>query len=63
MRPHERFQDITREPAPSLVREFWLFLLNNKKWWLMPVVAAILLLGLLVFLSATPLAPFLYTIF
>jgi hypothetical protein len=48
---------------PSLMREFWLFLRENKKWWLLPLVGAILLLGALVFLSGTPVAPFIYTLF
>jgi len=48
---------------PSLLREFWLFLKQNKKWWLLPIVLVILLLGVLVYLSTTPAAPFVYTLF
>jgi hypothetical protein len=48
---------------PSLTRELWLFLKENKKWWLLPLIATILLLGALVFLSGTPAAPFIYTLF
>ena len=47
----------------SLLREFWLFLRQNRKWWLLPMVAVVLLLGLVLILSATPLSPFLYTLF
>ena len=48
---------------PSLVSEFVLFLKENKKWWLLPIVLVVLFLGALVLLSGTPLAPFIYTLF
>ncbi len=47
----------------GFVREFWEFLGQTKKWWLLPVLVVILLFGLLVFLSGTAAAPFIYTIF
>jgi hypothetical protein len=45
---------------PTLVEEFWQFLKFNKKWWLLPILVALLLLGVLVVLSGTALAPFIY---
>lgn len=48
---------------PSLLKEFWGFLMSNKKWWLIPMLLVILLLGFLVFFSGTPAAPFIYTLF
>jgi len=60
---HETFETVTQQPAPGFLAEFWMFLANNKKWWLLPIIVVILLLGLLVFLSSTPLAPFVYTLF
>ncbi len=45
---------------PTLVEEFWQFLRHNKKWWLLPILVALLLLGTLVVLSGTALAPFMY---
>lgn len=47
----------------GLVREFLQFLGHTKKWWLLPIVAIVLLFGLLVFLSGTAAAPFIYTLF
>ena len=47
----------------SLVVEFWQFLRQNKKWWLLPIVTMIFLFGVLVFLSGTAAAPFIYTLF
>lgn len=45
---------------PGLLAEFWLFLKTNKKWWLLPLLIALLLLGLLVILAGTGLTPFIY---
>jgi len=47
----------------SLLSEFWAFLKQNKKWWLLPIVFTMLLLGLLMVLSSTAAAPFIYTLF
>ncbi len=47
----------------GLVREFWDFLKDNKKWWLAPIIVSILLLGTLVLLGGTAAAPFIYTLF
>jgi len=47
----------------DLMVELWLFLRVRKKYWLLPVGVALLLLGALVAVSGTALAPFIYTIF
>jgi len=43
--------------------EFGYFLRHNKKWWLTPIVLAMLLLSVLIFLAATGAAPLIYTLF
>ena len=48
---------------PGIVREFADFLLNNKKWWLTPIILVLLLFGLLIVLSGSGAAPFIYTLF
>lgn len=48
---------------PTLMREFWVFLSQHKKWWLMPLLAVILLLGFLVIMSGSPVAAYIYTLF
>jgi hypothetical protein len=53
-------QLLADSPQPGLLREFWEFLRHNKKWWLLPILLALLLLGLLVVLSGTGLGPFIY---
>ena len=44
-------------------REFWGFLRENRKWWMIPLVVVFLLFGVLVLLSSTGFAPFVYTLF
>jgi len=48
---------------PGLVKEFWLFVKQNKKWWLLPIVIIFLLLSLLIIFAGSPVAPFIYTLF
>ena len=49
------------EEAPmGIVAEFWDFLKHEKKWWLTPIIVVLLVLGVLVFLSGTVVAPFIY---
>ena len=47
----------------GLVREFWEFLKDSKKWWLTPIIVCLLLFGALVMLGGTAAAPFIYTLF
>jgi len=54
------FRHEVNEPEPGLLAEFWAFLKESKKWWVLPILLAILLLGFLVILSGTGLAPFIY---
>lgn len=47
----------------GVIAELWGFLRENKKWWLLPIIVLLLLFGLLIMLSGTGLAPFIYTLF
>ena len=48
----------------SLLVEFAVFLKENKKLWLLPIVVVLVLLGaLLVYVQGSALAPFIYTTF
>ncbi|MBI2048881.1 MAG: hypothetical protein HY434_00830 [Candidatus Liptonbacteria bacterium] len=48
----------------SILKEFWEFLRERKKWWLVPLVVFLVLLGGIMFLSqGSVVAPFIYTIF
>ncbi len=46
------------------IREFWIFLRERKRFWILPLVMALLILGtLLVFAKGSALAPFIYSLF
>lgn len=48
----------------SLAREFLLFLREEKRWWLAPLLSVLLLLStVIVFAEGSAIAPFLYTLF
>jgi len=58
-----RFEDAAREKQSNLVSELWYFISHNKKWWLAPIIVVLLAFSVLVFLSGTAAAPFIYTLF
>lgn len=48
----------------SLIKEFFLFIKQEKKWWLVPLLFVLLIVGaMLVFASTSAIAPFLYPLF
>ena len=48
----------------GIVKEFWGFLKERKKWWLLPIIILLVLLGLLIVLTeGSAIAPFIYTLF
>jgi len=48
----------------SIIKEFFLFIKQEKKWWLVPLISVLLLVGaLIVFAGSSPLAPFIYPLF
>lgn len=44
-------------------KDLYQFLMERKKFWLIPVIIAFLLIGLLIMASGSAVAPFIYTIF
>lgn len=46
----------------NLLKGFLGFAWENKAWWIIPVIAVLLLLGLLIALGQSS-APFIYTLF
>ena len=59
----EDFARQAGESQPGLFREFWGLLRSNKKWWLLPILGALLLVGCLVFFGGTAAYPFIYALF
>jgi Family of unknown function (DUF5989) len=58
------FNEIARSRREgSFVQELFAMLRQQRKYWLMPLILVLLLLGLLITLSGTAVAPFIYTLF
>jgi hypothetical protein len=62
-RPTAFEKEAAKQSDGSLIGEFWFFLKTNKKWWLLPILIALLALGLIMVLATTAAAPFIYTLF
>jgi hypothetical protein len=62
-KPSSDFERQAQGQNAGIVKEFIDLLRHNKKWWLAPVIAALLVLGVLVVLGSTAAAPFIYTLF
>ncbi|MDA0813346.1 MAG: DUF5989 family protein [Verrucomicrobia bacterium] len=43
--------------------EFWEFLLQNKKFWMIPIIVVLLALGGLLIAGGSGFAPFIYALF
>lgn len=63
MRKSELEDALAEGSGQSLIGEFWDFLKHNKKWWLLPIVIVLMGFGLLILLSGSAAAPFIYTLF
>ena len=63
-KPREsEFESSAPAGRSSLAGEFFDFLRHNKKWWLLPIIVALMLVGVLVILGGSGAAPFIYTLF
>ena len=48
----------------AIIKEFFQFMRERKKWWIAPILIFLLLLGaLLIFANNSVLAPFIYSLF
>lgn len=57
------FEKLGKERRPGILSEFLAYVSQSRKWWLIPILLALLVLGALVFLGGTGAAPFIYTLF
>jgi hypothetical protein len=62
-KPSEFERAAAEQGRGNILGELWGFMKQNKKWWLLPLLVVLLVFGLLVLLSGTGLAPFIYTLF
>ncbi len=58
----DEFLQAATEQERGLVGEFIAFMAENKMWWLTPILVVFGLLGVLLILGATGIAPFIYTL-
>jgi hypothetical protein len=58
--PAQRFADEADRRRRGTWGELVDFLRSNKRWWLAPIVIVLLLLGVLLVLGGTALAPLIY---
>ena len=59
-------REFEREAArgrESFLTELYHFLMENKKWWMIPIFAVLLLIGVLLVAGGSGIAPFIYTLF
>jgi hypothetical protein len=48
----------------GVIGELFAFFWSNKRWWLVPMLAALFLIGVLIVLAqSSAIAPFIYTLF
>jgi uncharacterized membrane protein len=48
----------------GIVGELFAFFWSNKRWWVVPMLAALFLIGVLIVLAqSSAIAPFIYTLF
>ena len=48
----------------EFLKDLYAFLAERKKWWLIPILLALLVLGLLmIFAESSAVAPFVYPLF
>jgi hypothetical protein len=61
-RDPDDFASQAEEGQPGIIAEFFDFLIHNKRWWLTPIIIILLLFGILIALSGSAAAPFIYTL-
>lgn len=61
--PKDTFTSQAETKETSLAREMLAFLRHTRKWWLAPILLLLLLVGLLVALGGSVVAPFIYALF
>jgi len=47
----------------KFLKEIISFIVTTRKWWLVPILFALLIIGLLVVFADSAVAPFIYSLF
>jgi hypothetical protein len=59
----QEFERLADEKQHSLVSEFWMFIVENKAWWMVPLILVFGMLAVVLVLGSSGAAPFIYTLF
>ncbi len=59
----EEFVKQANVRSRGILGEIFGFLVQNKKWWLLPIILFLLFAGTLIVLGGTSIAPLIYTLF
>ena len=51
------------EKRAGFISEYLHMLSQNKKWWMLPLILILLCFGVMMVLSSSGVAPFIYTLF
>jgi hypothetical protein len=62
-KPSPKFTEVKPVREKGVLGEFAGLLMQNKKYWMLPIILLLLVLGVLVILSGSSAAPFIYTLF
>jgi hypothetical protein len=62
-KPKSKFADVKPAKEKGVLGEFLGLLMENKKYWMLPIILLLLVFGVLVILSGSSAAPFIYTLF
>ena len=61
--PIDSIDDVKDNQSQGLIKEFWSFLMHNKKFWLLPIILVFVIFGLLIIFGGSSVAPFIYPLF
>jgi len=59
----QSFAEQSQAGQKGVFAELLDFMLHNKKWWITPILLVLLLMGALVVLGGSGVAPFIYALF
>lgn len=62
-KPKSKFTEVKPAREKGVLGEFFGLLMENKKYWMLPIILLLLAFGVLVILSGSSAAPFIYTLF
>ena len=59
----ESFRDSAKSPQPGILAELTQFMIHSKRWWLVPLMAVLLIMGLMILVTNTAIIPGIYMLF